>query len=206
MSEYKPNESKSYTSVDEMIKHLDDRKNKEKRKNPIKYYLTKLWYKIENLWELPGNFCREIKYFYQRGTRGWSDKDWWSIDYFLCDIIPPMLIKLRKNKHGLPNKLVTKYENVFRGNKIENDINVALDEDINDMAMELAEKEYNNILDNIIFTFETAKKIGNTDLNLPFDGCEKLKEPDWKFLTKDEVKKYYKGFDLFKEYFHNLWD
>jgi hypothetical protein len=38
---------------------------------------------------------RDIKWFYQRGTRGWADCDWWSIDSYLAGIISPMVRELR---------------------------------------------------------------------------------------------------------------
>ena len=43
---------------------------------------------------------KKIKYFIQRGMRGYSDEDTWSFDDYLCEIIPPALRKLAKNHCG----------------------------------------------------------------------------------------------------------
>lgn len=45
---------------------------------------------------------REAKYFIQRGYRGYSDRDVWSIDWFLTTIMPPILRRLKKTTHGYP--------------------------------------------------------------------------------------------------------
>ncbi len=44
----------------------------------------------------------EAKYFIQRGYRGYSDRDVWSVDWFLTSIMPGMLTQLKKNTHGAP--------------------------------------------------------------------------------------------------------
>ena len=37
------------------------------------------------------DFGSEAKWFYQRGSRGWSDRSAWSIDTWLVDNLIPML-------------------------------------------------------------------------------------------------------------------
>lgn len=54
------------------------------------------------------NPFKEVKYFFQRGIRGWCDRDLWSIDYYLCYIIPPMLRKYNKIRSGYPHFLTDK--------------------------------------------------------------------------------------------------
>lgn len=44
----------------------------------------------------------EAKYFLQRGYRGYSDRDVWSVDWFLTGIMPKMLRQLKKTTHGAP--------------------------------------------------------------------------------------------------------
>jgi hypothetical protein len=51
---------------------------------PVRHFVTKL---------SPKGAVREVKYFVQRGQRGWSDRDWWSTDYYLLKILPPILRK-----------------------------------------------------------------------------------------------------------------
>ena len=51
--------------------------------------------------DIPYNL-KKIKWFYQRGKRGWADCDWWCMDMYLTSIILPMLKQLRENSIGYP--------------------------------------------------------------------------------------------------------
>lgn len=44
----------------------------------------------------------QAKWFIQRGYRGYSDRDTWSIDYYLCEWMPKALETLKKRKIGHP--------------------------------------------------------------------------------------------------------
>lgn len=48
---------------------------------------------------------REIKYFYQRGKRGYSDADVWSLDWYLNSWLPEALESLKGQLHGHPTNL-----------------------------------------------------------------------------------------------------
>ena len=48
---------------------------------------------------------KKIKYFIQRGKRGYSDRDVWSVDCYLATIIPPMLRDVAKYSIGHPANL-----------------------------------------------------------------------------------------------------
>jgi hypothetical protein len=39
---------------------------------------------------------KSIKYFIQRGKRGYSDEDVWDFDNYLCSIIPPAIRELKR--------------------------------------------------------------------------------------------------------------
>lgn len=45
---------------------------------------------------------QEIKWFIQRGKRGWADCDVWSMDWYLIKTITPMLKHLKNVNHGYP--------------------------------------------------------------------------------------------------------
>ncbi len=45
--------------------------------------------------------CR-AKWAWQRLTRGYSDPEWWDIDYYLAKWALPRLRHLRKHAHGFP--------------------------------------------------------------------------------------------------------
>jgi hypothetical protein len=57
---------------------------------------------VTHFWIIPGEAYRRVKWFVQRGWRGYSDRDTWSIDWFLMRILPNMIDELRKNTHGCP--------------------------------------------------------------------------------------------------------
>lgn len=46
-----------------------------------------------------------IKHAYQRITRGYSDRDLWSFDSYLCEMIPKGLRQLKKNSNSYPANL-----------------------------------------------------------------------------------------------------
>ncbi len=52
---------------------------------------------------------RFVKWFIQRGRRGWADCDSWDIDYYLVKIIPPMLDRLKRG-HDYPMMFKTEEE------------------------------------------------------------------------------------------------
>lgn len=54
------------------------------------------------------NLINEIKWFIQRGRRGYSDQDVWSFDYYLTDVISGGLRHLAKHHYGYPSKLTDK--------------------------------------------------------------------------------------------------
>jgi hypothetical protein len=81
-------------------------KNKIKENKDILIrIITILYYRISFL---IGETGRKIKWAFQRAIRGYSNKDVWSIDCFLCDIMPKMLRQLAKNLNGCPTNLYDK--------------------------------------------------------------------------------------------------
>ena len=62
----------------------------------IKVLPYRIYYKIEDA-------RYYLKYFYQRGKRGYSDRDVWNMSFFIAETISKMAKQLRKNHYGLPN-------------------------------------------------------------------------------------------------------
>ena len=50
-------------------------------------------------------FFKNIKYAWQRATRGFSDPDWWEFDSYLSKIISGCLKEFDKKRHGFPSEL-----------------------------------------------------------------------------------------------------
>jgi len=93
-------------------------------------------------WKYVPNWPRNIKYnlkwikwFFQRGARGWADCDVWSIDGYLNVIMPDMITRLQEIQHGSP----------------------ALDKDGN----ELTEEQWKIILEKIKLGFLSASTLAN---------------------------------------------
>lgn len=132
---------------------------------------------------------REIKWFWQRGKRGYSDRDVWNMDDWFLDTIIPMLKKLKTIKHGYPANLTPE-----EWDKI-------LD------RMIFCFKEANDSTCSMINEYE-EKFILETFGN-PLKDNKELRENYIRRTT--EIEKYQlkmeeEGFQLFSKYFHNLWD
>jgi len=128
------------------------------------------------------NILKEIKYFIQRGKRGFSEQDLWSFDDYLCDIIPPALRQLKKKQTGCPQELWDEKR-------------------VNDEC-----HKWKEILEEMAQGFEAVEEL--TSLNffkyVREDGyySRELDEEKRRLLTK----KYDRGMKLFCENFMNLWD
>lgn len=72
------------------------------------------WY--ENLWySLCRNLdiiqkYREVKWFFQRGKRGYADCDVWSLDWYLASWIPEAFREMKDGMMGYPSLLMKKGE------------------------------------------------------------------------------------------------
>ena len=61
-----------------------------------------IFYRVKDFFKyLP----RKIKWFYQRGKRGYSDNDVWDLDYWFLNVIVPMLKQLNKSNISYPANL-----------------------------------------------------------------------------------------------------
>ena len=129
------------------------------------------------------NSPSEVKWFYQRGSRGWSDRSAWSIDIWLVDNLIPMLERLKKEKPGTPLSMFKKKDGVDKGG-------IPTDE-----ASVLAEQRWDNVLNEILYGLKCAKKIQDLDYDY------KDKE-----LSKQLTKSSRRSFELIGKHLFNLWD
>lgn len=71
-------------------------------RGPLKRLLKdKAWmmtYKVKRCIKAP---FMELKYAYQRVTRGFSDRDWWSLDNHIAEMLSKALPKYVKDGHGV---------------------------------------------------------------------------------------------------------
>lgn len=61
-------------------------------------------YYLLHPWEWVADFYKDIKYFFQRGLRGYADCDWWMLNDYLITWLPSALRDLAKGLHGCPNE------------------------------------------------------------------------------------------------------
>lgn len=69
-------------------------------------WYRKLWMQFR--WKVAqpiDRFPREVRWFIQRGRRGWSDRDMWSMDEYVARVNVEMLARLREIAHGYPSNL-----------------------------------------------------------------------------------------------------
>ena len=130
-----------------------------------------------------GEFPSKVKWFYQRGSRGWSDRSAWSIDSWLVDNLIPMLERLERDKHGTPLSMFRKKDGVDKDGNSTDEANI------------LAEQRWNNVLREIIYGLKCAKKI--QDLDYDYEDKE---------LTKRLTKSSQRSFELIGKHLFNLWD
>jgi len=160
------------------------------KRKTLKQVLKDIRSSLKHFWFWKVTYpIKEVRYFIQRGKRGWSDGDWYNLSYYLCGIIVPCIKKLKEKGSSYPTSLDSQKSPV---------------------------KKWQSILDNIIYTFETFRKV--IDIKVEYIPLQeytpklrkklvaRYKKYGIKVLTKKEIEKVEKGFDLFKEYFLNLWD
>ena len=69
----------------------------------FKYQATYKWNSDpKHIWSNIEDFFYWIKYFFQRGWRGWANCDTWGMDGYLLEVMIPMMKHLKETKHGHP--------------------------------------------------------------------------------------------------------
>jgi len=124
----------------------------------------------------------KIKYFIQRGHRGWSDEDRWNMDSYLISIILPMLKELKKKTHSYPGDLT------------EEKWDKLLDEMI--IGFEAA----NRVIEDDYYKEVSGDSIEDIH-NAP---KEEIRE--WGRRSMADQKLFHKKMKIFNKYFFSLWD
>lgn len=119
-----------------------------------------------------------IKWAWQRVFRGYDDRTIWSLDHYLANMIPIWMKALKDSDRCVPFSMFINLEKDDRGNPTEE-------------SFEIGRNRWKEILMNIADGFAAYK-----EMDLYLDDAEKLKDLK---ITFD------RAFNLFKEYFENLW-
>jgi hypothetical protein len=141
-------------------------------------------YALSHPWKIAEYIWYEIYYAWQRVFRGWDDRIIWSIDWHLAESLPVWLREFKKNKTGVPSMMF------HEGDEIVHEDGSVFP---SDETIDLAKKEWDEILDKIIVGFESY-----------------IKHEEYGFKTPEEeaelVRKFEEGFDLFHKYWGCFWD
>ncbi len=81
---------------------VEERKNESWNKKIGRFLEEEIWWNIELLWEKPRYWFKEVKWFIQRGKRGYADCDAWNLDSYLEGWLPEALDKIRKDGMSYP--------------------------------------------------------------------------------------------------------
>jgi len=176
-----------YEGQEELFKDIHE----DEKKHPI-YYMIYGWY--WRVYYIITGIPLQIRTFFQRGKKGIAESDIWNLHDYLSKVTIEGLKYIKEYGIGVP----TWEEGMKEGE---------------------ATKKWHEILDTLIWTFEIAQKIsdGNVyylrnvkDRKSWREVCKKLnkKHPEYenRVMTDKEIRKYDKGWRLFKKYYYSLWD
>ena len=161
------------------IGQFDKEKEEWKKKHPVLYKLEQTYYSIRRFFIRIIDFFRyDIKYFIQRGKRGYADRDAWNFDYYLAKVISGGIDKLIKEVHGHPCDLknIRQWKTILR--KISKTFKTAT--------------KINN--DELYY-------ITDYKINTEYKNSKKFK-----VMTLKQNREYEEGWELFQQYFQGLWD
>lgn len=148
------------------------------------------------------NLPRNIKWFFQRGIRGYADCDVWDIDYWFLNTIIPMLKQFNKTKHGYPGNITAEEWDKI----IDKMIFYFTESDEQKCSKQNQYKDqFNNIIWQDGILYFDKNKLTKTEYkqynNIRHKYFQREKE-----LSQYREKKKNQAFKLFSEYFWHLWD
>lgn len=165
---------------------LEEFKQKMEEKETI---WRRLRYAPIRFWNVHcSNWHRKIKWFFQRGHRGWADCDCWSLDWYLADWLPKALRQLRKTQHGCSAEMFDKeYKKKGKTNECW---------------------KWDEILGEMAQGFDEIRKVMNND---HWDGISKKSWTDKdaenaRKKDKESTEKFKRSMNLMKRFFLSLWD
>ena len=165
---------------------------------PFRFFINKKVFKGDSFWgydpyhvifEFPkfiknrlDDLIQEIVWAWQRVFRGWDDRAYWSVDYWLNEKMPQIIQVLIDKKAGTPFEF-------FDGMTPINNFGGYSNKD-----EETAILKWNNILNKIRSGFLANQKMLDEDYDLTKEEKENL------------VLEFQEGMSLFTKYYNNLWD
>ena len=180
------------------------------KRYPAWDFLQSVHYEIDRKLEIPKKTYNDIKYFIQRGKRGYSDRDVWALDYYISNVMKHALKDLKEQVHGIPCDMA-------------NTQTISLDENSKEILL------WKDIIENIRWMFEVninindchwiyvenekdrkklqkyVKKLNRKDKKRS-SIFKDIDPPHYHLMTIKECDRYKKAWGYFQKYYHNLWD
>lgn len=184
--------------------------------------------RLKEFYRFPGIIIRNIKYSWQRITKGYCDRDLWSIDGWFMEIMPQMLQQLKETRYGSPGVLGTQYideSGSYRNDTCHEEWDKILDEMIflfQEMDEDTCQKRnpYEQAHEDVYNEFQEKYGCFGEKLNpknatrqiyFPYEIAEYSEIEDKYYEAEKELAKYRekckdKAFNLFAKWFYYLWD
>jgi len=158
---------------------------------------------LYRLLDTKDSICLPIKWAWQRLTRGWDDRVIWSIDYYLSEMMPAWLRRLKRVQHGYPCQFEGKPEKwdevldtIIDGFEAAKQINDC-DFPVWDWLREREVERYGRELD--IFSLEDQAKMDVVKEEINFREVYEAQEAG-------AMERFHEGIALFVEHYFSLWD
>jgi len=140
-------------------------------------------------------FPREVKWFIQRGKRGWADCDTWDFGTYLASVIAHGTEHLAKYVHGHPCS--SPEDKMTQGKWI----------DILYTISSTFSWEQNICEGNAYYIPSNRPESEYNEMKNDFKEVHKRCKADpGRIMTRNEAKEYEQGWKLFRKYFGHLWD
>jgi hypothetical protein len=121
--------------------------------DPDPWYTSAYWTVrrgIRHVRMFPENAYYAVKWFIQRGIRGWAPRDTWGLDDYLSGWLPQALRYLKEHKHGVPMQVFPE------GAEYIDDTGNPTDE-----AFKIATARWDEIMEKMIAGFEANNRLGD---------------------------------------------
>jgi hypothetical protein len=163
----------------------------------FKFSHSSNWKYWRGYYKIPEELYYWLKYSVQRAFRGYADSDVWSVDNYLCEIMPSMIRQLKRITHGYPSHLNSpeEWEAILdkiifgfeAGKRLMDSENWAVNEGSKMITSPVKGKPY---LEEISFTNPWSK--------------EQIEH--FKNLDRTDSEVFDEGMKLFHKHFFSLWD
>ena len=160
-------------------------------------------YLLTHPWELIFHYGRDLKWAWQRATKGYCFRDLWNINDWFIELIPRMLMEFKERNYSYPENFKTPDEwseildnMIFCFNEANPERCSLKNEYKYDCNFEFVSSENNSNFSTLHITYPTDADKKNSDLHYQ----RELELYDYR---EEKLKE---GLNLFSKYFQDLWE